>query len=88
MQTPFCVNLLIYVFFYGFGGIDEGCGVFHVLLEGSECGGILEAVAGALVRYDLEVNYFFCGDVAVFVELVDLALRAVGNEHGKVSEIV
>ena len=88
MQTPFCVDMLVDVLFYCFGGIDEGCGVFHVFFEGSECGCILEAVAGALVGNDLEINYLFGGDVAVFVELVDLTLRAVGNKHGEISEVV
>lgn len=80
--------MLVDVLFYYFGGIDEGCRVFHVFFEGSECSCILEAVAGALVGNDLEVNYLFGGDVAVFVELVDLTLRSVGNKHGKVSEVV
>lgn len=80
--------MLVDVLFYCFGGIDKYRGVFHVFLEGSECGCILEAVAGTLVCNDLEVNYLFGGDVAVFVELVDLALRTVGNKHGEISEVV
>ena len=76
------------VLYYLFGRSEKDLGIFYVLFERLERGGVLEAVAGTLVGNDLKVNYLFRGDVSVSVKLVYLSLCAVRDKYGEISKIV
>lgn len=81
-------SFLIHVLKDLLGRLLEKRGIFDISLDVLEGGGVIIAVANALVGDHLDVDDLLAAHVALLIHRYDTTLRAVGNEQGKIAEIV